>query len=292
VIGWIVFLLGLCLPAQQACATEDAFGLGQRRLSEAQALAAEAPATPERAQARYREAARAFRSHFEAGHSSVEVCVNAANAYAFAGDLGEAVLFYRRALLIDSTDERALAGLESARSGLPVSAPAPGAAEGLFRALFFWHRAFPFGRRRLLFMGAYLLGALLLGLGVWKRQRRLLVFGGLLSAIGLGLFASLVVTAASSHPEREAVLLVRTEGRTGGGRRGLRHRAAWRLVGGSLARRHPDLASRGGDRSVDALAEDDLHATPKRQESGESGRTPSCGWARRPSRASEEKEAR
>jgi hypothetical protein len=210
---WIAALaLALLAAASASASPRDDFTRGLEHFSEAQTLAARHPTEPARARDRYRDAAQAFERAWAAGHASPEVACNAANARAFAGDDGEAVLWYRRGLVLSPSHDRLRRGLQAVRSRLTVRRGEATPTEGLVRAVFFWHgRAFT--SRRLAFLLLFPVGVVL----ITRRGVVARALGAALTAAGLALFVSLSISACTSHPEREAVLLLRTEGRAGDG---------------------------------------------------------------------------
>ena len=77
-----------------------------------------------------------------------------------AQDLARATLAYRRALLLDATQERAQRNLSWIRSRAPNWLPQP-ASTGAFESLFFWHHTLSLAQRRLLAAAAFALAVLL-----------------------------------------------------------------------------------------------------------------------------------
>lgn len=163
----------------------------------------------------FRSAAERWEALAASGTVSTRLYTNIGNARAFAGDLGEAVLAYRRALLIDPGNERARDSLRSLREGFGLEGEGDGASRGLLHALFFWHDALSMSVRRLLFGAFWVGGLLLVVLGRRRRRRRLA--GGVLLAVAAALLLSLILSDHSAHDQTDAVLMVRTEGRTGDG---------------------------------------------------------------------------
>lgn len=163
----------------------------------------------------FRKAAEAWEALAAEGVVDARLFVNIGNARTFAGDAGEAVLAYRRALVVEPGDERAAAGLTSVRRTLGLPEPAAGASSGLTRALFFWHDALSFSARRLLFAALWAGGFMLLAASVARRRLRVPAVAAV--ALGAALLVSIVVSDAAAPGRAEAVLTARTEGRTGDG---------------------------------------------------------------------------
>jgi tetratricopeptide (TPR) repeat protein len=163
----------------------------------------------------FRSAAAAWRKLAEAGTVSTRLYTNIGNAHAFAGDLGEAVLAYRRALVVDPENDRARDALDAIRAELGVSDRAEDGSVGLLRALFFWHDAFSPGTRRALFGALWVIG--IAGLLIARRARRLRLPAAIVTAAAVAVLVSLAVTDRAAAREADAVLMVRTEGRAGDG---------------------------------------------------------------------------
>jgi len=199
-----IFLL--LTPAVRAGEFED--GLLQFRQ-------ASATTDPEKARQLFRKSAVTFEALIDPENESTRLLTNIGNARAFTGDLGEAVLAYRRALLVDPGNERARDALDTVRRELGIEESGANAGSGLLHALFFWHDSMPLNTRRILFAVAWIAGILLLLLSL--RTRRLRAVAGLVLAIALALFISLVISDLDRKDASDAVLLVRTEGRTGDG---------------------------------------------------------------------------
>jgi tetratricopeptide (TPR) repeat protein len=136
---------------------EDAQAL--REQAEAAYRKALAEKDPARARAGFRTAAARYNELIDAGHETGRLYYNLASAYLGAGDVGRAVLNYRRAAKLRPDDDRVEAGLEQALKKVE-GAPAPHApwlgawthfvlGAGLYLAAFLlfvcWRR---FGKRR------------------------------------------------------------------------------------------------------------------------------------------------
>lgn len=194
---------------------ERAFERGLELFDAARAYQAERPADRAGFSARYRKAAEAFVAAWQAGAESTEVFTNAANCYAFAGLVGPAVLYYRRALAVDPGNRRAEGGLEFLRSSLPIRRTVS-TSTSLLRTLFFWHDGLAFRTRRLLFFSLFPAGFLFFTLALWRR-RPFFWLGVVCVLPGLALLASLLTDAFSGSVSRDGVLQVEIEGRRGDG---------------------------------------------------------------------------
>jgi tetratricopeptide (TPR) repeat protein len=178
----------------------------------------------------FRRAAAAWEALAAEGAADAKLYVNIGNARAFAGDAGEAVLAYRRALVLDPGEPRAAAGLAAVRRTLGLPEPEAGAGKGLLRTLFFWHDSLSMAARRALLAALWLAGWLLLATRLlqgwkncseqifhpWKNSSGSVFTGVCLVAAG-ALLVSLAVSDAEARGREEAVLTTRTEGRTGDG---------------------------------------------------------------------------
>jgi hypothetical protein len=170
---------------------------------------------------RFRAAAEAFVRAWRDGALTTEVLTNAANSFFFAGDRGEAVLFYRRALAVDPANDKARSGLERLQSDLPIQ-PGRSSAASLARSLFFWHQEGTFRWRLAGFCVVFPLGWLLLALEAFRRRRlgrrsSLAYLGAGSLAVGLLLLGSLAYGSLEHPIERDAVVLVEVVGRKGNG---------------------------------------------------------------------------
>ncbi|RMG11251.1 MAG: hypothetical protein D6731_15855 [Planctomycetota bacterium] len=214
-IAFALVWIGAAAPSH-ADEVQDAFRRAQEAFASVQRASEEHPSAAEEARARYREVADAFaRLYTERGVCSAKLFVNAGNAYFFAGDLGRAALFYRRALVLDPREPKARAGLVAVRRRLPWRPP-PSPGTDLLRALFFWHEGLSFAARRAAFAGTWLLAFVLLGLA---RRRRGFLWAAIPCAlIASALLGSLAVSASAPPPERQGVILTSVQGRTGDGR--------------------------------------------------------------------------
>lgn len=220
-IPLVAVLLG-ALGTAPACAearrvldpslAEEAFEAGLRSFDLAVRSAAER--SPEEEVRRlYAEAAANFVRAWEAGAESPEVATNAANSYALAGDIGRAVLFYRRALALSPSNEAAQSGLEHLRAELPIRRSARGGAE-ILKALFFWHEGLSHLQRRRAFLALYLAAFACLAASL-KRRSVFLPCGIFLLAASLILLGSLAVDALASSLRRDGVIVAEVQGRLG-----------------------------------------------------------------------------
>ena len=192
-----------------------AFERGLELFDAARAYQGERPADRAGYSERYRQAAEAFVVAWRAGAESTEVFTNAANCFAFAGLMGRAVRYYRRALAVAPNNRRAEGGLEFLRASLPVRRAAS-TSTSLLRTLFFWHDGLAFRTRRLLFFALFPAGFLFFTIALWRR-RPFFWLGMTCVLPGLALLGSLLTDALSGSLARDGVLQVEIEGRRGDG---------------------------------------------------------------------------
>jgi hypothetical protein len=205
------------MPAVIALALSVLFAAPDGRFEEGLSLFRQAAEA--RSPEGFRRAAEVFESMAAEGVADARLLVNIGNARAFAGDAGEAVLAYRRALVVDPSDPRAAAGLTALRRTLGLPEPEDGAGSGLVRALFFWHDSLSMAARRVLFAVLWLAGFALLLRKAGKNDPGSIfpVFAVVCLLAAGALLASLAISDAEARGREEAVLLTRTEGRTGDG---------------------------------------------------------------------------
>jgi tetratricopeptide (TPR) repeat protein len=101
------------------------------------AVAAKDPGGPE-AQRLFRQSLAGFQSLRQSGVRSAGLYYDIGNTYLRLGEVGQAVVQYRRALRLAPGDERIVKNLEAARRLCRVQISRPVASE-FVRTLFFWH---------------------------------------------------------------------------------------------------------------------------------------------------------
>jgi hypothetical protein len=203
-------------PEAESDSALDRFQRGLELFNQARGYALEHPADREEASRLYRQAAASFVAAWKSGAASTKVFTNAANSYFFAGALGEAVLYYKRALSIDPANSRAKEALEHIRYTLPIRKAPSGAGASILRSLFFWHDGLPFTTRRAAFLLFYPGAFLFLALGL-KKRRSFNIMGLSLLLPALFLLGSLLVDGFSGPLRKEGVILIEVEGRNGDG---------------------------------------------------------------------------
>lgn len=122
------------------------------------------------------------------GAGSAEAMANAGTAYLQAAQVGQAVLAFRRALVLDPRHERSRKTLAELRAALPSWAPRPTSTpdDSFFR----WHRESTLPERSIIMLTAFALAALIAALGiafgitwlVWSSSVPAVVFIGALAS--------------------------------------------------------------------------------------------------------------
>ena len=192
------------------------FQRGSDLFKQASALALKHPAERDDASRLYRQAGESFVAAWKSGAASTEVFTNAANSFFFAGQIGEAVLFYKRALAIHPGNAQARDALDHIRSTLPIRKPPSSAGASILRSLFFWHDGLSFTMRRAAFLISYLAAFLLFAMGLKKGLSSRMI--GLCFLVpALFLLGSLLVDALAGSIRDEGVVLVEVQGRNGDG---------------------------------------------------------------------------
>ncbi len=136
-----VCIVGTVVPGSRACANDfalDTEATLQRALDDfdqAQQLLAD---SPDRSRQLYRAAAQRFESIVASGIVNGRLEYNLANCYLQAGDLGQAVLHYRRAQRLIPRDPLLADNLAEARSRCLTSIQ-PTRRSAVLRSVFFWH---------------------------------------------------------------------------------------------------------------------------------------------------------
>lgn len=184
----LAILLALATPAMGAVDPTIA-----QRFGEATALMERAdetlPEDPDLARSLYEQSAALYRSCVEdGGIDNADLHANLGNAELRAGNVGLAVVSYRRAERLDPTNPIARAGLRAARAQVPVIVN-PDAPRFAIDALFIWRRWIPrsavFGAGVLAWLGLWaLLGARVAG--VWKAPAGWIVACGAVALLTLG----------------------------------------------------------------------------------------------------------
>ena len=162
----------------------------------------------------FHEAAGRFAAIAADGAASVNLCVNAGNAYHFAGDNARGLLWYLRAERLGNTPE-VRAGLATLRRACNGE-PRPPDRTSIGRVLMFWHYDLSRRTKQVFMLATYPLGCALLLAGLMSRRRALIRLAVAFMVLGGAMGFSDVVTAAAP-PAPWAVVLEAAQGRSGNG---------------------------------------------------------------------------
>lgn len=173
---------------------------------------------PKGANALYDEAIAGFEELARRGRRNGHLYRNLGNAYTLRGDIGRAILSYRRAEVYRPADPMLQASLAAARSQVRIAVE-PSRSEGLLSTLLFWHSELAPRQRFAGFLTALaILGASLLLQVCKKLPRRLGFIRGLSLLIALVLLASLIVEEVEDGRRRDGVVIEEVLGLKGPGR--------------------------------------------------------------------------
>ncbi len=139
---------------------------------------------PERATQLYRQAAAGFSALTDAGVHNAALEYNLGNAHFRLGELGRAIVHYRRAQRLAPSDERLAANLRYARDRVEPAIQ-PSGESRLARQLLFWHYNTSLAQRFVALVACAAAGWLLLTVWLWWRRRAVLMLG--LLGVGLAL---------------------------------------------------------------------------------------------------------
>ncbi len=203
-------------PGQTSAAPPaQRFAAAQALFDDARRIAQQDGADSVDARRRFREAAIAFAALARDGVASANLCVNAGNAYHFAGDNPRALLWYRRALSLANTPEirNGLASLRRVCGAELWPPPQPSIA----RVLMFWHYDVSRRARQIILLIVYPLGCALGIAAVLGWRRRLCArAAAVLLLVGATLGVSDIISA-SGPAERWAVVVDEARGYAGDG---------------------------------------------------------------------------
>lgn len=207
----------LCLLHASLSLASIALASPEERVSEAVALYSEALDTQDRdlRLERFRRSERLFAAaSLDGGNPTADLYANLGNAALQSEHLGNAVLSYRRALLLDPDHARSLKNLEHVRELAPDWVPRRH-AEGLFVDTFFaWHRTLSPHERSLAGASAFAVAALLIALGIVLRAPAARNVAILPAIIWLALLASFVLDPARAASQDAVVTAQETIARS------------------------------------------------------------------------------
>lgn len=205
--GCVALAVGTLLASTGARAAEQLSPARQTEVLQAALRAydeanARARDNTSQAAALYQEAANGFTALLAGGVENAALHYNLGNTYFRLGDLGHAVLAYRRAARLAPGDARLEANLRYVRDRVePVLAPS--GEQRLAQALFFWHYNTSPGRRLGLLLALSVVGWGLLAVWLWWRRRAVLLVGLVALIIAWACGGSLYwqVREAERYPE-------------------------------------------------------------------------------------------
>jgi len=183
-------------PSSQAAPSQDGSGAMQQGIAAYQA--AQEIGDRDQRLAAFARAERLLRAAAEQGAADADLWANVGTAALQAEHLGQAVVAYRRALVLDPDHRRARQNIEHARTLLPPWVPRP-EGEGLLDSFFEWHRAMAAGERAGAAAIAFALAAMLLGAGIARRSAMLRMFSLMPAVAWALLLASLVIGSADEN---------------------------------------------------------------------------------------------
>jgi len=142
---------------------------------------------PQRAAQLYRQAAAGFSALVDAGVRNAALEYNLGNVHFRLGELGRAIVHYRRAQRLAPSDERLAANLRYARDRVEPAIQ-PSGESRLTRQLLFWHFNTSPAQRFVALGACAAAGWLLLTVWLWWRRRAVLVLGllGVVLALATG----------------------------------------------------------------------------------------------------------
>jgi hypothetical protein len=208
-------LLGVALGQADSgwASPEESFARAEAAFSEAMSTMKDADNDALQVRRQFHDSAKAFARLYADGSVTDHICVNAGNAYHFAGDDPRALLWYLRAVQLANTPE-ARAGLASLRRACGTQSW-PQQPASILRVLMFWHYDLKRPAKQWIVLTAYPFGCILIILSLVIARRSVLRRVGIaLLAIGLVLGVSDLITAVGPQ-QRWAVVLEQTSGHAG-----------------------------------------------------------------------------
>jgi len=156
---------------------------------EALAMRADDPAG---ARSLFRSAAQRFQSLVTDGVVNGRLEYDLGNCFLQSGDIGRAILHYRRAERLAPRDPLLANNLSVARTRCITSVP-PSRRSAVLRGVFFWHYQTTFAGRLLAGVGLYVLCWVLLTIYAVRRRRAIGVSAAVCALLVLSIAASLMV---------------------------------------------------------------------------------------------------
>jgi len=207
--AWCIAAMLIASTAAAPAGSADSSGeneLLRKALASFDEAAGLAASDPDRSQALYRDSAAGFEALIRGGARNAAIETNLGNCRFRLGQLGRAILHYRRALALDPTDDRAAANLVYARTRVEPGIE-DGDAQRVVERLQFWNRLWsPAGQ---LWCAAALAaagwGGLILRLK-W-RARGLLIGGAACAALSAAWLAAIAWRQSDAAARPHAVVV-------------------------------------------------------------------------------------
>ena len=141
---------------------------------------------------------------------------NIGNAYYEAGELGKAILYYRRAQRLIPGSPELEYNMNLARQDLNVPILTENWWDSLKKGLFFWHFMFDFNTRKVAFMAAFGLFWAALTVGIFNRHILIKTLSIFLLIVSLGLGGSYAISTYDHYFSKAGILIdAKTEVRKG-----------------------------------------------------------------------------
>lgn len=209
--GWMCLALLLAAPAWVCAATPQSphelqVEQVEVALEEFDAAQNLLSTNPDRARQLFRSAAQRYEAIIASGVRNGPIEYNLGNAYLQAGDIGRAILHYRRAERLIPGDPLLADNLRVARSRRVTEIKASDRSV-LLRSVFFLHYGTTTDARAKLALVAYVLGWVLLGVRLLVRRRWLSVWAVVSLAVAGSLLVSVQVDRWKDRHAPEGVIV-------------------------------------------------------------------------------------
>jgi len=156
--------------AQPAFDRLEAEVILRRALADFDAAMAARQRDPMEAKARLEQARIGFQTVIDMGIHNAGLYYNLANTQLRLGEIGRAIVNYRRALRLDPSDPMIQHNLKTARDRVALQIEPP-ASSAFWRTLLFWHAGTSVFGRTIVALGAYALFWMLLGVRLFVFRR-------------------------------------------------------------------------------------------------------------------------
>lgn len=214
-----VFVLGLTSSTDAALTREQTYSLFEKA-NQAFRQANSITGDPDRAQRLYDEAILNYQKIIsDGGVQNPKVYYNLANAYFLNGDIGRAILNYRRAEMLDKSDTNIQKNLAFARSKRIDKVPVK-TEERIMQTLFFWHYDFSLRTKFLIASVCFAVVCAALTVMTWRTRVPSLVVTASICGVLTVCFLVSVVAESRTRASRVAGVITAEEvvARQGDGR--------------------------------------------------------------------------